>query len=382
VSNSPKRRFRFGTAQAMGGQFAPLNCSATGAGAGPGTNFASNGGGVLSNVHLQLIFWGVYWNQNPVPAIADIESAVQIIVSGPYMDSLNQYGVGRGSVRGTTIWPFDPPVVVPQLDNPGRPFTFQDAGRLVTGLIDGGTLPEPDEDWQLLHCVFVPPYATFTNFQIIGQNGSVTWNDYDLGDVDNDPIHFLWVGSDGTLDYITTVLSHELAEAVTDPGGGTGIVAGPGTPGCPPQGSCQIGDVCTSICGAVSGVKVQAYWSQTAGTCVLPVATVEELRLEPGVGWVQADLGNVVQNNPPAFPGEVGGPLFAYVTPTDNIPRVLYMGVNSQVQELRLEPGVGWVQADLGNEVQNNPPSFPAAAGSPILAYVSPDSVPRVLYLG
>lgn len=325
MNNSPKRRFRFGTAQAVGGQFAPLNCSATGAGAGPGTNFpGSNRKGVLSNVHLQLIFWGAYWNQNPVPAIADIKSAVQRIVSGPYMDNLNQYGVGRGSVRGITIWPFDPPVVFPQLDKPG-PFTFQDVGRLVAGLIEGESLPEPDEDWQLLHCVFVPPYATYNTPQIVGANGPIPWSDYDLGDVDNDPIHCLWVGSDGTLDYITTVFSHELAEAVTDPGGGTGIVAGPGTPGCPPQGSCQIGDVCTSICGITSGVKVQSYWSQTGGACVLPGATVEELRLEPGVGWVQADLGKVVQNNPPSFPANEGSPIFAYVTP-DGIPRVLYLG--------------------------------------------------------
>jgi hypothetical protein len=237
---------------------------------------------VLGNVHVQLIFWGTAWAQNPTPSPAAIVNAVQGMLAGPYMNFLGQYGVRRGSVRGQTFWTlYDPPQIF-GTDPPGpRPFTFQDVGRLITGFIDGGSLPEPDEDWQILHCVVMPPNATFNTPNIAGQNGQVIWNDYDFLDVDNDPIHFCWVGNDGTLDYVTTVLSHELVEAVTDPNGGTGIVAGPGTPqagggrpGCPSTGSCQIGDVCNTICGYVRGVKVQAYWSESLPnrTCVLPTA--------------------------------------------------------------------------------------------------------------
>jgi hypothetical protein len=40
---------------------------------------------------------------------------------------------------------------------------------------------------------------------------------------------------------------------------------------------------------------------------------VHELRLD-GTGWAQANISAIVTNNPPAFPIENGGPIFAYAT--------------------------------------------------------------------
>jgi hypothetical protein len=104
---------------------------------------------------------------------------------------------------------------------------------------------------------------------------------------------------------------------------------------------------------------------------------IHELRLQAGQGWIQADLSVAVINAPPAFPA--AGDPFAYVTP-DNVARVVYLGTDGHIHELRLQPGQGWIQADLSDIVINVPPAFPAA-GDP-RAYVTPDKVARVVYRG
>jgi len=102
---------------------------------------------------------------------------------------------------------------------------------------------------------------------------------------------------------------------------------------------------------------------------------VHELSLQGG-SWIQSDLSAIVSNNPPAT-SAVGNP-FAYVTP-DRIPRVVYVGTDQHVHELRLQGG-SWIQADLSAMVSDSPPAV-AAAGDPF-AYVTSDGIPRVVYVG
>ena len=103
------------------------------------------------------------------------------------------------------------------------------------------------------------------------------------------------------------------------------------------------------------------------------MANIIELRLQPS--WIQADLSAIVTDSPPAVPA--AGDPFAYVTP-DKVPRVVYVGGDSHIHELRLQGS--WIQADLSAIVTNSPPAVPAA-GDPF-AYVTPDKVPRVVYVG
>ena len=194
------------------------------------------------------------------------------------MTYLAQYGVHRGNVRGTTF----ANDTEPPKDANGR-FSFNSVGNLILNLLDNDRLPEPDEDWPIVYAVIMPLNSAFAGrsppdnklplppgvvSQVIGTNSRIIWNDYDIGDVDNDPAYFLWVGNDGTLDYITSVLSHELVEIATDPNGGNGVRQ----VGCSGQ-SCQVGDVgtvCQNWCDKVRGIQVQAYWSQLDGNGVLP----------------------------------------------------------------------------------------------------------------
>ena len=151
------------------------------------------------------------------------------------MSYLARYGVRRGSVWGTKfVTNGDPP----------NPFTYSDIRNFVISQLDADNLPEPDSDWRLVYAVFLPSNVSFqgdprveavplppgTVSGVVGANSSIIWNDYDLGDVDNDPAYYLWVGNGGNapiqanVDYVTTVFSHELVEICTDPNGGNGIV--------------------------------------------------------------------------------------------------------------------------------------------------------------
>jgi hypothetical protein len=279
-----KRRlqYRLSTDREAGIAFGALNCNATGAGGASGTSFKDNGAQKLTNVHVLLIFWGQQWAGNPNALATQVTANVTNLLAGPYMSYLVQYGVHRGSLWGTKFFTGgDPP----------NPFTTQSVGNFLINQLDNDNLPEPDSDWPIFYCVIMPTNVSYqgskppdpvlplppgTVSQVVGANSSIVWYDYDLGDVDNDPAHFAWIGNNGSANYITTVLSHELVETCTDPNGGNGIVqVSP-----PPQGNAaQIGDPCTQWCDFVRGVRVQAYWSQldsvlpglqSRGGCVLP----------------------------------------------------------------------------------------------------------------
>ena len=118
-----------------------------------GTAFVNFGGPIIPNVDVQLVFWGREWGNAPSVSPNDIQNRVDSILTGPYMSKLTQYGCsGKGRIRGTTfVTDQDPP----------NPFNDGSVQSFVSGLIDDETLPEPDEDWDLLVCVFMPTYANY-----------------------------------------------------------------------------------------------------------------------------------------------------------------------------------------------------------------------------
>jgi hypothetical protein len=276
-----RRSYQLSSEPTTGINFGALGCSPTGAGAPAGTTFVNKGAQLFTNVHVQLIFWGLQWAGNPNPLANLVIGAVQNLLAGPYMSYLAQYGIGRGSLLGTTfVTGADPP----------NPFSYSNVGNFIIAQLDNDNLPEPDSNWPIAYCVIMPANVAFqgdsrvetvplppgTVSRVVGANSSIIWYDYDLGDVDNDPAHYLWVGCSGSaatqanLDYITTVLSHELVEMCSDPNGGDGIVQVGGS-----SAASQIGDPCTGICDYVRGVKVQSYWAHNLGDpvngqCVLP----------------------------------------------------------------------------------------------------------------
>jgi hypothetical protein len=225
--------------------------------------FVRRGGPVLDSPTIQPIFVGGEWKQ-PAPPLAPgaIWDALATIIDGPYLKSLNQYDVtGRPRLLGPMFtlqpfWLFNPPS--------GDQIQIAVEG-LLTGLIDAGKLPEPDENWSQFNVVFLPSTVPFPP-EYKGYHSWFTWNDYDLGDVDNDPDRYAVILTSGGMDETTKIFSHELVEAMTDPDGVSGWRQDPDTD--PEEG--EIGDVCTQYSGRLDGVAVQSYWSNWMHRCVIP----------------------------------------------------------------------------------------------------------------
>ena len=230
------------------------------AGDAPNTTTVNDGGGKkLRNAVINLIFWGDAWNANPAPnpSLAQIVSDCAGILSGPYQMRVSQYGATAAQLGSIFI-------SVPG-NNPPVNFTTNDVQNLITNAIEGGALPEPDEENRdVLHCVFLPP-GTNPPPNLGGLHTYANYSDYDFPfDIDiNDRSHMAWVAF-GNRGFVSSVFSHELVEALTDPEG-NGIQVNPTNA----NNWNEIGDVCATT-GVVNGVTVQSYWSQTDKACVIP----------------------------------------------------------------------------------------------------------------
>jgi hypothetical protein len=225
-----------------------------------------HGGAVIPSVSLELIFWGNAWTQTgTTPTASQIMGAVSSVVSGPYMTGLTQYGIGPGTLRGAIIALSDPP----------NPFSRDDWHNLIWDLIDQGTFPEPDDDGgRNLYMIIPPPGVNINQPGVCGAHGYP--GDYDFP-ADYDVAWAGYVLNDGSLDTITTSLSHELVEACTDPEDDGWTLDGLGPP------SDEIGDICQKTVARVNGVMVQGYWSQRDRACLIPLGINFQAMPSPAV---------------------------------------------------------------------------------------------------
>lgn len=216
-------------------------------------NFTDHGGAVIQFVRVQIIYWGSAWASNPppTPTTAQVTDAINRILSGGYLTGLAQYrGIGQGYVLGS---------VTVTTSSPPQNFTDANVATLIQNLISAGTIPNLDRDNQTLYMVFTPKGINHQGGGAIGEHTYYT-------DSSSRRVHFAWVTNNGTLSYITTIASHEIAESCTDPEG-SAILGDTGT--CSGTGWCEIGDVCQGTNGTVNGVTVQSLWSQSAKQCVV-----------------------------------------------------------------------------------------------------------------
>ena len=268
----PKRK-KPSTKKTFGHGIVPIRAPITGVpkkkSSGGGTSFHSkcdapasttasdDGGPKITNVNVHLLMWGSPWLQpTATPSAANVVNAIDSILKGPYMNGLKQYGVGSGQLADAFI------ITSP---DPNNPFSDGNVQDMVWSLIDAGYFPEPDDGAgrNELFALIMPPGV---NYDKGGGNFSGDHSlasDYDFP-FDFDEARYCWVMNNGTLDSVTTIFSHELAEACTDP-------EGDGVQVNPRNGSSwhEIGDVCCSS-SLLNGVMVQSYWSQKDNACIIP----------------------------------------------------------------------------------------------------------------
>ena len=98
--------------------------------------------------------------------------------------------------------------------------------------------------------------------------------------------YYCWVNSIGGLtdsssDGVVNTFSHELAEACTDPDGGSGITVNGKQADGTTVSNDEIGDTCNNEFAIVemNGVhcNVQCYWSAADQACILPLGTLSFL---------------------------------------------------------------------------------------------------------
>jgi hypothetical protein len=185
------------------------------------------GGNVLPHVEAQGLYYGSGWLNNATTG--QFEGYLQYLVNSPYMDMLTQagYGVGRGSWSQGIIDPVNLPSGSDLLDSTIR--------STIQSEINGGFLQNPDPN--RLYVVFVQANVVVTNdinggsssrFEphgFVGYHGAFAGSDRSGFSAS---IRYAVVVTPGgnyngvsstlpTFDQMTSIASHEIAEAATDP---------------------------------------------------------------------------------------------------------------------------------------------------------------------
>ena len=234
------------------------------------------GGPLIASVKVFTLYWGSAWASTLPPSSgpqgvtrAAFDGFIADVVSSAYMDLLAEYNtenvtIGRGSLLGSTIVGPDPASQVADAD-----IRAQITGRLADGTI-------PPWDTNTLYAVLLPPGST-----VVIAGGAASCSDFcgyhdAILDTSGNPLAYYAVlpypgcqgcmrSQDNTLlsdfDALTTVASHEIAEAVTDPVPGRGWYD-------TQQG--EIGDICAWQLAALDGYTVQQLWSNRQQACVGP----------------------------------------------------------------------------------------------------------------
>jgi hypothetical protein len=242
----------------------------------PGLTFTT-AGDVLSSAYIHPVFWGPYWaSETPPLTRAQILSAMQSIVGGPYLDSLREYGYAGPVTIGHELVKFDMPPVFSA--GPGIDQVLGMSAAMETLIRNNfaaqwSVLPLP-EAWRIVIAFLDPSILPLADGTGQTDRGA---HSYYAGPATNpSQVSYAWVGCSQGFAQAMRTFSHELVETISDPVPGLGIVQ---TLPPPAGGAGEIGDVCNQP-ALVNGVNVVAYWSQSANACVIPTATHRSVFLD------------------------------------------------------------------------------------------------------
>ncbi len=221
---------------------------------------------VMTSPRVYAIYWDAYFKRRP-DTVRYMNRFFQVILRGPFMRGLRQYGVGPGRLAGSTVIVPDPRHRLPR--------------RLSQGAIDAqlkswlraGTVtvtPRPNET-NLLYVIFTPA-ATSLGPGLCGYHHHGRFGK-SAGDA-----NLFWAAIQqwncqsrlprtprALADACTWCISHEMVEALTDRDN-LGYCTG---------GGCEIGDICECApgCPKINKIKihntwlVEPYWSNAHQRC-------------------------------------------------------------------------------------------------------------------
>jgi hypothetical protein len=170
-----------------------------------------HGGAILAHANVSSVFYGQdFWTGDPTGNIRNtMIDFMKGIVQSPYMAMLGEYGVGRGTI-GTS---YDPVYAGPKNGTTALESQIQN---MLTSQILNGRLPWPGS--QQLYFVYLTPGAQ-DSWDVA--NGDAAHHGSYLflpGTSLQSPVYYAVIPTaHSSIATLTTYVSHELAEAVTDP---------------------------------------------------------------------------------------------------------------------------------------------------------------------
>jgi len=224
------------------------------------TSITYNGGAIVTDCNLELLFWGSFWDIATNPSVGDIIAAVKDILNSPYLSGLEPYGFQSLSFQGSMII---------HSPSPGTTYSESDIDNMVWNLIDHGIFNKPqDEDPRTIYMVFAPQTSSFRQnipgFTVGGEHDGATDVDLILPEVNHAWIAF--VNYNNSMDSLMELFTHELVETITDPEPPSGYHDNATTS----RTITEIGDYCENFFGWVNGHMVASYYSKTLQGCIVP----------------------------------------------------------------------------------------------------------------
>lgn len=231
-------------------------------------NFTYHGGPVISRVKVFTIFWGTN-----IPNRAHINAFYQGVTNSAHMDWLAEYNtptqtIGRGTLLGSHV-DSDPPADEDLAD--------KQIQKEITRLIQAERVPAPDAD--TLYMLHFPKSVSITIDgarscqQFCAYHGSYQWKGQNVYYGVMPEVAGGCGACGGTSDKFqntTIIASHELIEAITDPGVGLANERNDiSFLAWYDDQHGEVGDVCEVASGVVDGWAVQAEYSMVAGRCII-----------------------------------------------------------------------------------------------------------------
>jgi hypothetical protein len=217
-----------------------------------------NGGPLLGAVEVFTVFWGEWWQSADGAALAArLNGFFDFVLTSELLDQLAEYSaggttIGHGSRTGSTT-----------VTEPAPSATVADTAiqRLLAGLVDDGTLPEPNHN--TLFFLYVPPGTAVVQG---GARSCEAFCGYHNATVDRLFYAVMpypgcrgCIGELEPFDALTATSSHELCEAITD--------AVPGS-GWYDEANGENGDICAWQTRKLGEYAVQLEWSNRQRACV------------------------------------------------------------------------------------------------------------------
>jgi hypothetical protein len=235
------------------------------------------GGRVLTHVKVDVVVWDrwSYGSSAHLTGNRSVESYFKAVTASPYLDWLDEYDtptqhIGRGTLEGVyTVHP-------PPADN-GSTITNTEIEDGLRALIKAKQLPNPSTT--RVFAIFFPSHTTISTpdgdsvHDFCAYHDTMAWTSRSTAYYAVMPYE---VGNRGckaapsTFDSLTTVTSHELVEAITDPGIGLGRLT------WYDSDNGEVADICAGGSSSVAHIKgadgvtyaVQRAWSNRVGACI------------------------------------------------------------------------------------------------------------------